>query len=78
MFQNIYFTYFIRNLSKISNKKKLYINNSLKFNKLLKNINFKPTNKITNNLTYKDKKRIEFHESHSRRGYVIKPFTFKE
>ena len=45
-------------------------NNTLKLNKLLKNPNFKVKN-ITNKLTSKDKKRIEFHESHSSYGYVI-------
>ena len=70
MFQIFFLTSFIRNLSKTSNKQNSYINNSLKFNKLLKNPNFKVKN-ITNKLTSKDKKRIEFHESHSTYGYVI-------
>ena len=44
---------------------------------MLYNKNLNKTNKITNNLLFK-KKRIEFHESHSRRGRVINPFNFKE
>tara|TARA_A100001015_G_C14320652_1_gene455465 strand:+ start:46 stop:273 length:228 start_codon:yes stop_codon:yes gene_type:complete len=74
MFQNYFLTSFIRRFTKTSNKKNIYINNSLKFNKLLKNTNFKPEDTIKN-LSYKNKKRIEFHESHSRRGYVIEKFS---
>lgn len=72
MFQNFFFRYFLRGLTKSSNDKNLYINNSMLYNK-----NLNKTNKITNNLLLK-KKRIEFHESHSRRGRVINPFNFKE
>jgi hypothetical protein len=78
MFQNFFFRYFIRGLTKSTNNKNLYINNSMLYNKNLNKTNLNKTNKITNNLLLKQKKRIEFHESHSRRGRVVNPFNFKE
>ena len=77
MFQNFFFKYFLRTLTKSTNDKSLNINNYTKFSKYLNKTNLNKTNKITNNLLLK-KKRIEFHESHSRRGHVINPFNFKE
>ena len=71
MFQNFFLTSFVRGLAKTSNKKSFFINNSILYNKNINNKNLQPENKIINNITYKRKKRIEFHESHSRRGHII-------
>tara|TARA_B100000989_G_C19220338_1_gene335591 strand:- start:126 stop:323 length:198 start_codon:yes stop_codon:yes gene_type:complete len=45
------------------------INNSFLYNKNLKNV--RPEKK---NIGIYEKKRIEFHESHSNYGHVLKPF----
>lgn len=50
MFQNFFFRYFLRGLTKSTNNKNLYINNSMLYNK-----NLNKTNLITNNLLLKKK-----------------------
>lgn len=66
MFKNIILNYFVRSISKTTKttkNKNSYINNFFyKNSKYIKLIN-------------KQKKRIEFHESHSSNGYIIKPFN---
>ena len=62
---------FIREMTKTTNKKTFYINNSMLYNKNINNTIFNSENKIINTIISKNKKRIEFHESHSRRGYII-------
>lgn len=76
MFKKFFFLTFIREMTKTTNKKKFYINNSMLYNKNINNTIFNSENKTRHNITYnKYKKKIEFHESHSRRGYIIQKFN---
>lgn len=78
MFQKNILNYFVRGLTKTSNKKKYYINNSMLYNKNINNIIFNSENKTRHNITYnKYKKKIEFQESHSNYGYIIDKLKFK-
>ena len=78
MFKNFFFLTFIREMTKTTNKKKFYINNSMLYNKNTNNIIFNSENKTRYNITYdKYKKKIEFQESHSNYGYIIDKLKFK-